>query len=66
MADLQTVENRLGKVERKAQTNKDKDAVREVSVLKKLQEALLEGTGLRKGILAADAEADDLCRQHER
>ena len=47
MADLQTVENRLGKVERKAQTNKDKDAVREVSVLKKLQEALLEGKAAR-------------------
>ena len=47
MADLQTVENRLSKVERKAQTNKDKDAVREVSVLKKLQEALLEGKAAR-------------------
>src|SRR5699024_9507861 len=47
MADLQTVENRLAKVERKAQTNKDKDAVAEVNVLKKLQEALLAGKAAR-------------------
>lgn len=47
MADLQTVENRLSKVERKAQTNKDKDTVAEVAVLKKLQEALLEGKAAR-------------------
>lgn len=37
MADLQTVENRLAKVERKAQTNKDKDAMAEVAVLKKIK-----------------------------
>ena len=40
MADLQTVENRLAKVERKAQTNKDKDAMAEVAVLKKIKDAL--------------------------
>lgn len=40
MADLQTIDNRLSKVERKAVTNKDKDALAEVVVLKKLKEAL--------------------------
>ena len=49
MADLQTVENRLGKVERKAQTNKDKDAIREVSVLKKLQERQRPGRAASTG-----------------
>ena len=39
MADLQTIDNRLSKVERKALTNKDKDSVKEVAVLKKLKEA---------------------------
>ena len=43
MADLQTIENRLSKVERKAMTNKDKDAIAEVNVLKKLQAALEAG-----------------------
>lgn len=45
-ADLQTIENRLSKVERKAQS-KDKEAMLEVSVLKKLQEALTEGKAAR-------------------
>ena len=39
IADLETVENRISKVERKAQT-KDKDAVAEYAVLKKVEEAL--------------------------
>lgn len=47
MADLQTVENRLGKIERKASTNKDKDALAEVTVLKKIQTALVEGKAAR-------------------
>ena len=47
MADLQTIENRLSKVERKAMTNKDKDAIAEVNVLKKLQAALEAGKPVR-------------------
>lgn len=47
MADLQTVENRLSKVERKAMTNKDKESVAEVSVLKKLKEVLEAGKPAR-------------------
>lgn len=47
LADLQTVENRLSKVERKAKTNKDKDAIKEAEVLKKLQAALIAGSPAR-------------------
>lgn len=43
LADLQTVENRLSKVDRKAQTTKDMDARYEAGVLKKIKAALLEG-----------------------
>lgn len=56
LADLQTVENRLGKVERKATTNKDKEALKEVTVLKKLQEALVAGKPARSVELSEDDE----------
>lgn len=39
-ADLDTVEKRIQKVEKKAQTTKDKDSVAEYTILKKLKEAL--------------------------
>ena len=47
LADLQTVENRISKVERKALTTRDKDAMAELEVLKKLQAVLLEGKAAR-------------------
>lgn len=47
MADLQTVENRLSKIERKAVSNKDKDAIVEVSVLRKVKAALEAGRPAR-------------------
>lgn len=47
MADLQTVENRIGKIERKAMTNKDKQALSELAVLKKIAEALNAGKPAR-------------------
>ena len=46
LADLQTVENRITKVERKAQA-KDKEAAAEYAVLSKLVEALREGKAAR-------------------
>lgn len=46
IADLDTVENRLAKVIRKAQT-KEKDAVQENETLQKLKEALTAGTPVR-------------------
>lgn len=55
IADLETVENRIGKVERKAQ-QKEKDAVKEYETLKKLQEGLIAGTPVR----LLDLSEDDL------
>lgn len=43
LADLETINNRLNKVERKALTTKEKEAVREFEMLKKLKTALEEG-----------------------
>ena len=46
ISDLDTVETRLAKVERRAKT-KDKDALKEIETLKKFQAALIEGTPIR-------------------
>lgn len=54
MADLQTVENRLGKIERKAMTNRDKDALAECAVLKRIAEALNAGKAARSVDLDED------------
>ncbi len=45
-ADLQSIENRISKVERKAKSN-DKDAILENNVLKKVKEVLLLGQAAR-------------------
>ena len=47
LSDLEIVENRLGKVEKKAMTTKDADSLIEVSALKKAKEALLQAIPLR-------------------
>ena len=47
LADLEIVNSRLGKIEKKAETTKDKDALFEVSVLKKCNESLEKGIPLR-------------------
>ncbi len=47
LADLEIVENRIGKIEKKAETTKDKEALLELGALKKSQEALVEGRSLR-------------------
>lgn len=54
MADLQTIENRLSKIERKATTNKDKEAIAEVILLKKIQEVLEAGKPARSIALNKD------------
>ena len=46
LADLQTIENRVSKVERKA-AQKDQEAMAEYAVLKKIHPALLEGKQAR-------------------
>ena len=47
LADLEIIENRLGKIVKKAETTKDKDAAREVAVLTKAKEALEKNIPLR-------------------
>lgn len=47
LADLEIVENRLIKIEKKAQTTKDKESLTEVSALTKSKEALLANRPLR-------------------
>ena len=47
MADIATCENRISKVEKKAQTSKDKEAVFEYNLLKRINEALGKGTCIR-------------------
>lgn len=46
IADLDTVTNRIGRIEKKAKT-KDKDAMREYDTLKKFEAALAEGKAVR-------------------
>lgn len=47
LADLEIVENRISKIEKKAETTKEKSAVLELNALRKSQEALLKGIALR-------------------
>ena len=47
LSDLEIVENRIAKIEKKAQTTKDKDTVLELEILKKCQEALLNNNPIR-------------------
>lgn len=54
LADLQTVETRLSKVERKAKTTKDKEAQAEKEVLEKLVAVLKEGKPARSVELNED------------
>lgn len=56
LADLDTVENRIGKVAKKAQT-KDKDAVKEMNSLTKFKTALEAGTSIRLLDLTEEDEA---------
>ncbi len=48
LADLEIIENRIDKIQKKAETTKDKEALKEVEVLKKAKEALLNNTALRQ------------------
>ncbi len=48
LADLEIVNNRLGKIEKKAETTKDKDALLEVAILKKCKITLEANTPLRR------------------
>jgi len=48
MADLETCENRIGKVAVKAKTGKDKEAIYEYNLLLKIKECLTKGECIRK------------------
>ena len=48
LAYLEIVENRISKIEKKAETTKDKSAMLELTALRKSKEALLKGEALRK------------------
>ncbi len=48
LSDLEIVNSRIDKIKKKAETNKDKEALAEYEVLKKAKEALEKGTALRK------------------
>ena len=52
-ADMDVIEKRIGKIEKKAQL-KDKDAVLEYTVLKKVKDALEEGVSIRDMKLSKD------------
>ncbi len=47
LADLEIIENRISKIEKKAMTTKDKEALQELEALKKAQSALLDNQPLR-------------------
>jgi GTP-binding protein YchF len=48
LADLEVIENRLGRIEKKAMTTKDKDSLAELSILKRIKEALEKDIPARK------------------
>ena len=48
LADLEVVENRLGRIGKKAVMSKDKDMIKEAELLEKLKEALLQNIPLRR------------------
>lgn len=47
LADLEIIENRIDKIQKKAETTKDKATIKELETLKKAQKALLENKALR-------------------
>lgn len=48
LADLEIITNRIGKIEKKAETTKDKDALAELTLLKKCRDALEKDIPLRR------------------
>lgn len=47
LSDLEIIETRLGKIEKKAQTTKDKEVIAEVNILQKLKNWLMENKPIR-------------------
>ena len=59
MADLETVNNRIGKIENKARILKDKESVAEMNVLSPLKETLEKGIAARS--ISFTKEQEDIC-----
>lgn len=60
LSDLEIIETRLGKIEKKAQTTKDKAVIAEVNILQKLKNCLLENKPIR--LLDLTEEEKDLIK----
>lgn len=54
LADLEIIENRISKIEKKAETTKDKETVLELGILRKCREALLANKPIRSIGLTED------------
>lgn len=54
LSDLEIAENRLAKIEKKAIMSKDKESLKEVEVLKKVRESLLNNSPIRRLSLNED------------
>lgn len=48
LADLEVVENRIGRIGKKAAMSKDKETLKEVELLNKIKEALIQNISIRK------------------
>ena len=56
LADLDIVQNRISKIEKKAQTTKDKDALKELAILKIMEESLASDIPIRRLKFSEDEE----------
>ena len=54
LADLEVVENRIGRIGKKAAMSKDKETLKEVELLNKIKEALIQNISIRKLNFAED------------
>ena len=62
ISDLEIIDNRLDKIEKKAITTKDKDALKEVNVLRKVKEALEKNIPARR--LDYDEEEEKMLKNY--
>ena len=48
LADVEVVESRIGRIEKKAQSTKDKDSLKELELMKRIHAALMDNQALRR------------------
>lgn len=63
LSDLEIIENRIGRIGKKAMTTKNKDDLREVEVLNRIKEALLQNIPVRK--LEFDSEEEKILKSFQ-